>query len=147
MIRSPEKSTIEVARGALSAPQAAPARAYFVENLLLPGSNYFLVIFGDAERDIGIAAVAADSDELLSMAHLPGNTSHHLISEDAARDVLGVGRDAPADLVWLPGPATKSMFYPVWRISTDAGPRYVDQGKQVHETIEPKMERGGHRQR
>jgi hypothetical protein len=143
MSQSPAQLAINAAREALSAAPMAPARAYSVENLLTPGGSYFLVVFGDGSKDIGVAAIADGTFELRSMAHLPGNTPHQIINAEAARDIVGADRKARADLVWLPGRATKSMLYPVWRIITNAGPRYVDQNKYIYETIEPKQERRG----
>ena len=58
-------------------------RAWRVERLDRPGQAYYLVVFGDDQATIAVAAVAADTGEMMASARLNGTRPH--LGVDAAR--------------------------------------------------------------
>ncbi len=134
---------IESARAELGLESTSSAQAYVVANLAQPGGDYFLVVFHKNGKDIAIATVGRASYDVMSHAQLTNVTAHLVVSAKDARALAGSSPDADVHLVWRPGVATKSMFYPVWKVTTSTGPLYVNQEGNLYETIMPLLSPGG----
>ena len=101
-----------------------------------PGDSYYLVILGDPDRALGVAAVEAATGELMEWTKLPG-TGPHLTTgpEEAMRHAAASG--GHPELVWRSSRASRSLLYPVWRVETGRGTVYVDQQGVVWDSLEP----------
>lgn len=120
------RAAIEHARSALGLGPGEPAQAWPVTRTQPGARNYVLVVFGARERASAIAAVDAESNEVLESARLPGREAHTLVGAGDAIARAGSADDAKARLVWDPSSATRSRFYPLWEIEDAARTVWVD---------------------
>ena len=127
MAEASEKSAVSGARSILRFDDNVPARAWFVKRLDHPNKFYYLVVFGQENASIGIAVVDSATGEVNNSARLPGTNAHLIISAQQALSLVGKKTEAILDLVWKPCPATRSPFYPLWRIRMETGTLYLDQ--------------------
>lgn len=127
MVKVSEELAISGARGTIRVDDNVPARAWLVKRLDHPNRLYYLVVFGKENATIGLAVVDSDTGEVNNSARLPGTTAHLIISAEQALSFVGGKSEAMIDLVWKPCAATRSPFYPLWRIRTASETIYVDQ--------------------
>ncbi len=127
---SPEEA-ITRARAATGVQQAVPARAWRVRRLDRTNDSYYLVVFGEDDAAVAVAAVGAAQGEIRSSASLPGHGPHLNVSMQEAAKRAGLGDAAQTELVWQPSAASRSPFYPVWEVRTPDRVVYVDQQGSV----------------
>lgn len=101
-----------------------------------PGGSYYLVILGDPDRALGVAAVDAATGELMEWAKLPGTGPHLTTGPAEAMRRAGASSGQP-ELVWRSSRASRSLLYPLWRVQTGGGIVYVDQQGTVWDSLEP----------
>lgn len=135
--------SIAAAREALGLGSGVGARAWLVRRFDRPGERYMLVVFGDEDASVGVAAVDADTGRVLAQATLPGAGAHTVIAEDEAVARAGAAAGAPAALVWAPSMASRSMFYPLWQVEGPAGAVFVDFSGTVWTDLGPGGPGGG----
>ena len=121
-----EQRAIANARLALDLEVSVPAQVWTVARLQPGRHNYFLVVFGTDQASIGIAAVDASSMEILEKARLPGIQLHRLLSAREAIQRANLPADTQATLVWEPSAASRSPFYPLWRLTAQTETVWVD---------------------
>jgi hypothetical protein len=113
-----------------------PAAAHLVERL--DGQHlYFLVHFG-APGGRG-AAVMVDALDGCVMARAAVECVEQpwLLKEERAVEISGCAQPLEARLVWKPGRATRSPFYPLWEISTASKRVWVDQSGRLWRELTP----------
>lgn len=101
-----------------------------------PGDAYYLVVFGESNHARGVAAVDCAEGEVLEWAELAGTGPHLTVDAKEASRLAGAA-SGPAEMVWRPSRASRSLLYPIWRIETAAGAVYVDQQGTVWDSLEP----------
>ena len=107
-----------------------------MERLDRAGESYYLVVFGTPAVSVGVATVDVASGALRSSARLTGNNAHRVLEPDEAAAAAGSYAGGAATLVWCPCPASRSPFYPLWRVDTAAGPVFVDQERRVWTSLD-----------
>ncbi len=60
-----------------------------------------------------------------------------LLKEERAVEISGCAQPVEARLVWKPGRATQSPFYPLWEISMASGRVWVDQSGTLWRELPP----------
>lgn len=108
-----------IARAALGIDANMAARTYPVRRLDRDAS-YVLVLLGLPGAPGWIAAVDAAAQDVMSWAANPSGAS----TVPAADEAL--------DLVWQPGRASRSPLYPLRRVNTPDGPRFLDLAGKLH---------------
>jgi hypothetical protein len=121
----PLDASVAAARRALGVDASSPARAWRVERLSAGAGGYLLVVFGAPHVTV-VAALDAESGEVLESARLPVGGAHALIDAEEAIRRADVGAGAAARLVWEPSGATRSRFYPLWEIRRGGHVVWVD---------------------
>ena len=120
-------------------------RAWRVERLDRPGEAYFLVVFGNEQRSLGVATVDAASAVVDSSARLDGRGVHRVLDAGAAAAAVS-GSDAatatPPRLVWRSCPASRSPLYPLWEVGTNSTPLFVDQRGRIWSSLDDGAHRG-----
>lgn len=122
---------IAAAREALALGPDVPVRIWPVHRLDRTGESYTLVVFGEANASVGVAAIDSGTSRVLAQAALPGTGVHRVIARAEAVARAGATAGATARLVWAPSPASRSMFYPFWRVESVTGTLFVDAFGQV----------------
>lgn len=118
-----------LARQAVGAPDDLPARAVRVRRLDRD-AGYVLVDLGAPGTSGWVAAVDPVHDDVMVWAvNASGQPTAPVLPADAA------GREPAAEYVWAPSALSRSPLYPLLRIATDAGERYVDLAGVVHEGL------------
>jgi hypothetical protein len=135
---APPAPAIAEARERLGLARGAPTATHVVEGLEGPGTDYYLIVFGEPGAAVGVATADAVTGELTSWAALPGTRAHLPLDGGEAIRVAGMPDGARARLVWRPSPASRSPLYPLWAVSTDDAVVYVDQQGQVSSSLEPR---------
>jgi hypothetical protein len=103
-----------------------PAAAHLVDRL--DGQHpYFLVHFGEPGGRGAAVMVDAMDGSVMAHAAVERVEQPWLLKEERAVEVSGCAQPVAARLVWKPGRATRSPFYPLWEISTASGRVWVDQ--------------------
>jgi hypothetical protein len=105
----------------------------------MPARSYYLVLFGPNDATTAVAAVDAESGELLAWARLPGSGPHLVVSGTAAAARAGMSERSTVRLVWQPSRQSRSPLYPLWEVRTDGEGVYVDHAGRTW----PRLERGG----
>lgn len=123
------------ARERLGLKAGCAATAWMTRREDRPGESYYLIVFGDGELVQGVAAVAT-TGEVMEWANLPGVGSHSMISIDDAKVRAGLSANAEAELIWKPCHASRSLLYPIWKVSTADRLVYVDQQGRVWSSLE-----------
>lgn len=95
------------------------------------GAPYFLVTLGKDDGAGVVVVVNALTGEALASASLERIDRHRLPDRDEAIRSAAFPGDAQARRVWLPSRATRSPFYPLWELTTDARRAYVDTNGKV----------------
>lgn len=119
-------AAVTLARQAVGAPDDLPARATRVRRLDRDAA-YVLVDLGAPGSPGWVAAVDPLHDDVMVWAvNSSGQPTAPVPPADAA------GREPPAEYVWAPSALSRSPLYPLLRIATDDGERYVDLAGVVH---------------
>ena len=116
---------IAAARAALREPPAVQATALPVTRLDVAGQCYWLVILGDDDAVVGVAAIAEDTGAVMAAARV-GGRRHLDVNAARAIELARMGQ-ASAHLVWRPCQASLSPLYPFWRVTGARRTRFVDQ--------------------
>ncbi len=127
---APDAGAVDVAvagaRSALGLDATVPVWTWSIGRMQPGASAFVLVVFGQPERAVAIAAVDAVSGAVLESAHLPGRVPHALLSADEAVKRAGFGPGTEAQLVWDSSPASRSRFYPLWQLRNAGRTIWVD---------------------
>jgi len=123
-----QDAAIRAARARLGLADDVEAEVFVIHYLDPPGGESLLVVFGPADRALGVALVAARTGELEGSAKLAGTGRALPLDAAAARAVAGASSDAELRLVWRPSRASMSALLPLWEVrASDGGLVYVDQ--------------------
>jgi hypothetical protein len=136
MSRISEKTAIANSRSKLGLDTGVPARVYRVHRLDRAGGEYYLVIFGEPQATVGVAAVDSMTGEVMIFARLPGTGEHLSIDSEKALRSAGTPEGAQARLVWKPFRGSRSPLYPVWEISYKGKVTYIDQQGSTWDSLE-----------
>jgi hypothetical protein len=131
------ETAIERARGVLALGARVPARAWYVERLDHAATGYYLVVFGEENDAVGVAAVDGMSGEVSSHARVAGAKPHLPVNAARASELAGAAPLEPPRLVWCPCRASQSMLNPIWEIRTADGLIYIDQQSQIWTQLDP----------
>lgn len=131
---SPEDG-IERARSQLGLAPLTPARACRVRRIDGPEKVYYLIVFGDPDATVAVAAVDAMTAEVMTSAVLRAIGPHLTVDADQALQKARLA-GSHAELVWRPCRASFSPLYPFWQISSGTETIYVDQQGKVWTTLE-----------
>ena len=123
------------ARIDLSLDIMVAARAWRVRRLDRPADAYYLVVFGEDNAAVAVAAVGVARGEIRNSALLPGRGPHLVTDDSQAITRAGADDDVQVELVWQPCRASRSPLYPFWQIRTPAGTLYVDQHGSVWQEL------------
>jgi hypothetical protein len=126
---------VTLARATIGLAENVPAQAHAVRRLDRTAS-YVLVQLGEPGEPGWVAAVDPDAGEVMTWAANPSGASHRP-ERPAAYGA------APAELVYRPGLASRSPLYPLLRVETSEGPRFVDLGGREHLDPGPGPTQGG----
>jgi hypothetical protein len=118
---------ISRARSQLGVGSLTPARAWRIRRVDQPGEVYYLVVFGEVQASIGVAAVDAVRGEVMTSATLPGKGPHLAIDAKTAVQLSGLPIGAQVELIWKPCRASLSLLYPIWQVSSRKKTIYIDQ--------------------
>lgn len=121
----------------LALDAGVPARACYVARLDSPVLGYYLVVFGEENHAVGVAAVDGMRGEVSGYAPLAGAKPHLPVNAARASELAGAAPLAPPRLVWRPCRASQSMLSPIWEIRTAVGLIYIDQQSQIWTQLEP----------
>lgn len=138
-----EGEAIAGARAHLGLDSSVRAEAWRTRRIDRPGEEYYLVIFGEHEAAVGVAAVDVARGEVMVSAALSGHRSHLSIDAQTALRRAGSPVDARIRLVWQSCTGSRSPLYPLWEIRADERTVYVDQQGVVWESLERSEGRGG----
>lgn len=116
-------SAIELARQAVGAAADDPAEPMVVRRLDT-AAEYVLVRLGPSGGPGWIAAVDPAARDVMSWA----------VNSSGGSTVPTVAGAAP-DYVWVPSSVSPSPLYPLLRLSTDDGPRFVDITGTIHDHL------------
>jgi hypothetical protein len=133
---------MDLARTRLGLERETPVRAFKVLRTEPPGGSYYLLVFGEPNAAVAVAAVDVSTGEVTNWANLPGTAPHRLIDAQSALRCAGMPGDPPTQLVWTSSPASRSLFYPVWQVGTGDDRVYVDQKGKVWQSLDSNQ-RGG----
>ena len=136
MSKITEDEAIATARSRLGLSPLMPARALRTSRADRIGEEYYLVVIGDLQAAIGVAAVDITSGEAMIWASLPGTGPHVPIDLETAVKRAGFRPGTRARLVWRPCKASRSPLYPLWEISDNMRTVYVDQQGAVWQSLE-----------
>jgi hypothetical protein len=123
------------ARSQLGLGPLTPARAWRVRRIDWPGKAYYLIVFGDAEATVAVAAIDAMSADVMASAVIQGAGPHLTVDADRALRKARL-RGAQAELVWKPCRASLSPLYPFWQVSSGTETVYIDQQGAVWTTLD-----------
>jgi len=137
-----KSEAIDVARERLGLRPGICASASPVLRIDPPDGIYYLVVFGEPEAAVAVAAIDSATGEVISCATLPGTAPHILIDAEAASRRAGLRGRSRARLVWRSCPGSRSLLYPLWQISTNRDTIYVDQQGRIWPSLESRT-RGG----
>jgi hypothetical protein len=121
------QEAIARARAAIGLEVTQAARAWRIRRLDRPGDDYYLVVFGEEQAAVAVAAVGIEGGEVRTSARLPGLGSHLPLDPEQASRLAGLGESAQVQLVWQPCRASRSPLYPLWEIRSASRTAYVDQ--------------------
>jgi hypothetical protein len=124
----------ERARQAVGVAATIPANTWRVIRLDRPGEAYYLVILGDDQAPIGVAAIKADTGDVMGRVHLSGTRPHLVIDAPRASQIAKIS-NASAELVWQPCQASRSPLYPLWRVTDGERSVFVDQQEKCWDRL------------
>jgi hypothetical protein len=140
MTRAAQELTSEEAsaqaRRAVGVGATVKATVWRVTRLDRNSEAYYLVILGDDDAAVGVAAIKADNGDMMGSAQLGGKHPHLSVDASRAAQIANIG-NASMELVWQPCRASKSPLYPFWRVAS--GPRsvFVDQQEKCWDRLAP----------
>src|SRR5262245_28625640 len=109
-----EANAIAAARAHLGLSLSTPAQALHVSRVEPNGESHYLVVFGQTQAVVAVAAVDATSGELMVQASLPGTGPHITIDSGNAVQRAGFQPGSRTRLVWKSCEASRSPLYPLW---------------------------------
>jgi hypothetical protein len=121
---------------------AIPVKAWHVRRLDHPDDAYYLVVIGEEQNALAVAAVGAKAGEIRTSARLSSGQSPLRINKSEAINFAGEGASNGVELVWQPCVASRSPLYPLWLVRTSSGSVYVDQQGNVWKQLNT-VGRGG----
>lgn len=125
MVSHSQAEAVRLARQLLGLAQDEEGSAFLVHRLDDVDSDYFLV-------HVGGQVVCLNAVTGALMASAKATRSPLSLTREAAIQ-RAQSAEAEARLVWLPSPASRSMFDPLWAVSEGGRTIYVDQrGKVWH---------------
>lgn len=142
MSRISKNEGIERARLRLGIEHGAPAYTWWVRRIDRPSEPYYLIVFGDPQAALGVAAVDIVSGEMMNWATLPGTGSHSLIDYKAVFKRAGLPTSTHAELVWKSCQGSRSPLYPLWEICVNKKIIYVDQQGVIWHSLESSVAGG-----
>jgi hypothetical protein len=101
------------------------------------GNPYYLVVFGDPGYAGAIIAVDALQGQISSSAQLQRVERPWILDKGKAIELAGYTQPAVARLVWKPSRATLSPFYPLWEITGETKPIYIDRTGKTWDHLAP----------
>lgn len=131
------EEAISRGRSALRIAESVLAQAWRIARLDRAGEVYYLVVFGEKNASMAVAAVHAERGDVETSARLPGLRPHLSIEATSAKHLAGAGDSSIASLVWRPCSASRSPLYPLWEIRDESGCVYVDQQSRVWHALSP----------
>ncbi|HEY5750633.1 MAG TPA: hypothetical protein VIU12_31440 [Chryseolinea sp.] len=131
-----EAEAINKSRDILGLDKSVPSVAYKVINLHNPGGDYYIVIFGERNASVAIAAVDGQDLTIKTSATLKGTNAHLPVDRNQAIDLAGGKEVYSLDLVWKPGKLSRSPLYPIWRVHTSNGIKYVGQTGELSQDLD-----------
>jgi hypothetical protein len=138
-----KREAIDLARGRLGLKPGIRASAFTVLRIDPAADGvYYLLVFGEPEAAVAVAAVDVATRNVTTWATLPGTAPHTLIDGETASRHAGLPGKSRAQLVWKSSPGSRSPLYPLWQISTEEETVYVDQQGRVWQSLESPT-RGG----
>lgn len=119
------RTAIALTRQAVGAPDDVPGEAVRVTR---PGrsAGYVLVRLGAPGAPGWVAAVNVEETDVMTWA---ANPSGEPTTPQPPDDAIGL------EYVWAPSVVSRSPLYPLLRIATDDGERYVDLDGRLHEAL------------
>ena len=136
-----EAEGIDAARERLGLESGTPARGFRVARPDSSGRAYYLIVFGEPEAALGIAAVDIATREVAEWATLAGTGPHTLIDAATAIRRAGGSAGSRAELIWRSSPASRSPLYPLWRVVTHETTVNVDQQGTVWPSLDARWRR------
>ena len=130
-----EVLAIASARAQLRLGDNVTAQALPVRRIDHPGESYWFVLFGVRDATLGVAAVDAQSGEVMVSAALPGTQSQMPIDAERALQIAGAPAGTPAALAWQSSPASRSPLYPLWAIGAGNETLYVDEHGKIWRSL------------
>jgi hypothetical protein len=136
-----EETAIRSAIEHAHADPRAPAKACRVRRLDREDAFYFIVLIESDPADVVL--VDGHTGRVTSTARINPGTSLLATTQHDAATLAGLDPADEAELVWAPCEASRSPFYPFWRIRRGSEVRFVDQRGIVHSRIGAPERRGG----
>ena len=130
------EEAVRAARRELALDGGAAGSALRVRRLDREGAAYYLVLFGEDDATVAVAALDAAGGGLETSARLPGRAAHLAVGRERARELAGLGESSRAELVWTPCRATRSQLYPLWEVSDGGARVFVDQRGGVWRSLD-----------
>lgn len=130
-----EAAAVSNARMFLKLPESISSFSYRVTNLLNPGEDYFLVVFGNKDTSEAVAAVDSKNGEIKSYAFFSGKNKHIGISKEKALNLVNADPSAKIEMAWMPSLLSHSQLYPFWKIFFNGKTKYVNLQGTVSDEI------------
>ena len=130
-----EDEGISKARSMLGLDALVPARALRTRRADRIGESYYLVIFGEPQASVGVAAVDITTGEVMIHAEAQGSGPHLVIDAETAVKRAGLPEGTQSELVWQSCKGSRSLLYPLWKISYKKKTVYVDQQGGVWQSL------------
>ena len=132
-----ETEAIFNAKSKLGISESILGRAWLVQRLDRVVDAYYLIVFGEGEAAIAVAAIDAQIGVVQASALLSGGGSPLNIDAEQAIAIARLGGPVQARLVWKPCRASLSPLYPFWELRTTEETVYIDQQGTVWRDLEP----------
>lgn len=136
MSRISKRTCISDSRLILGLDTCVPARIFRVYRLDRADEDYYLVIFGEIQASVGVAAVDIMTGGILIFAKLPGTEEHLSVDSEKALRITNAPEGARARLVWKPFKGSRSPLYPAWEISYNETLTYIDQQGSTWDSLD-----------
>jgi hypothetical protein len=130
-----EPDTVISARQTLGFDSSIPVEVWHIHRLDRLNADYDLVIFGEHNLAVGIAAVTTHNSVVTHSARLPGRQPQIAINPEQAIKLAQLSEEAETELVWQPSDISRSPLYPFWRVQEKTRSRYVDQGGNLWDSL------------
>jgi hypothetical protein len=134
-----EAKAILISRIFFDLQESVLASVLRVKNLRNRNQDYFLVIFGEKNATVAVAAVGCEKGEIKVSARLSGNLPHLNISKEKALELCKANENVPIEMVWAPGALSRSPLYPIWKVNLTSGVKYVNQEGEISDQLDNGM--------